>query len=69
MSMCLKLAFWTGKNREQMDRLFRQSGLYRPKWDERHHSNGSTYGEETLDRAIELTENVYTPSNKSQIFE
>ena len=69
MSLCLKLAFWTGKNREQMDRLFRQSGLYRPKWDERHHANGSTYGEETLDRAIELTENVYSPKGKSPIFE
>ena len=69
MALCMKLAFWTGKNREQMDRLFRQSGLIRPKWDEKHHASGATYGEETLDKAIELTEDVYSPSNKSQIFE
>jgi len=34
MALCCKLAFWTGKNRDQMDRLFRQSKLYRDKWDD-----------------------------------
>ncbi len=31
-----------------MDSLFRQSGLYRPKWDERHGAAGQTYGEITV---------------------
>ena len=69
MALCRKLAFWSGKNREQMERIFRSSGLYRQKWDEKHHANGATYGEETLDKAIELTENVYSPGGDSPVFE
>ena len=52
MSLCRLLAFWCGPCPEQIDRLFRQSGLLRSKWDERHYSNGSTYGMETIKRAI-----------------
>lgn len=37
LALCMKLAFWSGKDREQMDRIFRQSSLYREKWDEKHH--------------------------------
>jgi len=44
-----------------MDRLFRQSGLARDKWDEVHYADGSTYGEKTLERAIARTDDVYTP--------
>ena len=32
-ALCTLLAFWCDRNMEQMDRLFRQSGLYRPKWE------------------------------------
>ncbi|MCL2298635.1 MAG: DNA primase, partial [Firmicutes bacterium] len=53
LALCCKLAFWTGKDRERMDRLFRQSSLMREKWDTRHHASGATYGEETLDRALD----------------
>lgn len=35
MALVSMLAFWTGGDKEQMDRLFRQSGLMRAKWDER----------------------------------
>lgn len=69
MALCRKLAFWSGKDKEQMDRLFRQSALFRQKWDEKHHADGATYGEETLDKAIETTEAVYSPSGDSPIFE
>lgn len=69
MAFCRKLAFWSGKNKEQMDRIFRASGLFRQKWDEKHHANGATYGEETLDKAIETTENVYSPGGDSPVFE
>ena len=32
-----KLAFWCGPNPAQIERLMRQSGLVRPKWDRRHY--------------------------------
>lgn len=51
------LAFWTGKNPEQMDRLFRESGLFRPKWDERR--GAQTYGEMTIEKAIKGCKEVY----------
>ena len=52
MALCCLLAFWTGKNREQMERLFRQSALMRPKWDEAHFAGGVTYGNKTLDLSL-----------------
>ena len=69
MALSLKLAFWTGKNAEQMDRLFRQSKLYRDKWDKAHRSDGTTYGQETIAKAVELQEQVYSPSGDAVIFE
>ena len=33
-----KLAFWTGCDTERMDKLFRRSKLFRPKWDEKRYS-------------------------------
>lgn len=68
LSLCNKLAFWSGKNKEQMDRLFRLSALFREKWDVKHHADGKTYGEETLDKAIEHTDSVYSPDNENPIF-
>ena len=52
LALCASLAFWTGKDTDQIDAFFRQSGLFRPKWDERHYGNGRTYGEETIAKAI-----------------
>ena len=69
MALCMKLAFWSGKDKEQMDRIFRTSGLFREKWDQKHHADGATYGEETLDRAIENTDTVYSSTGDSPIFE
>ena len=68
LALCCKLAFWTGRNREQMDRLFRQSGLIRPKWDERHHASGATYGEETLERALDTVEEGYGAKSDAPVF-
>lgn len=59
-ALCAHLAFWTGKNAERMDRLFRQSKLMRPKWDTRR--GASTYGADTIAHAIEFqSDDVYTP--------
>jgi hypothetical protein len=69
LALCCMLAFWSGRNKEQMDRLFRKSGLFREKWDTVHHASGATYGQETLDKAIEATEKVYSRESESAIFE
>uniref|UniRef100_UPI00315D23A1 phage NrS-1 polymerase family protein n=1 Tax=Halopiger xanaduensis TaxID=387343 RepID=UPI00315D23A1 len=65
MALCCLLAFWTGRDATQMDRLFRQSGLMRDKWDEVHYADGSTYGEKTIERAIRRTDDVYEPSSET----
>lgn len=44
------LAFWTDYDADRIDRLFRQSGLYRAKWDEAR--GDLTYGQLTIDRAL-----------------
>jgi hypothetical protein len=36
----------------EIDRQFRESSLMRPKWDEKHYSNGQTYGEHTIQLAM-----------------
>lgn len=60
LALCNMLAFWTGKDAYRMDRLFRQSRLYREdKWD-RNARAGETYGEGTIARAIENCAEVYT---------
>jgi len=52
------LAFWTGKDFGKMDAIFRQSSLYRDKWDDKH--GKTTYGVATLNKAINDTNNVFT---------
>ena len=69
LALCCALAFWTGKDAEQMDRLFRQSTLMREKWDTVHHADGSTYGAETIRQAITRTEQIYSPEGEPVIFE
>ncbi|WP_254525941.1 hypothetical protein [Natrinema caseinilyticum] len=64
MALCCLLAFWTGGGPQQMDRLFRQSGLLRDKWDEVHYADGSTYGEKTIERAIASTSEFYDPDTR-----
>ena len=49
MALCGLLAYWTGNDQEQMDRMFRSSALTRPKWDEKRGTN--TYGERTIAEA------------------
>lgn len=45
-ALCALLRWWCGGDTTQVDRLFRRSGLMRPKWDERR--GEKTYGERTL---------------------
>lgn len=60
LALCNALAFYTQCDRSQMDRIFRSSGLMREKWDERH--GEKTYGEMTIDRAINDCHVTYDPS-------
>ena len=39
------LVYWTNGDVAQVDRLFRQSALYRPKWDAQQSGHGFTYGQ------------------------
>ena len=59
LALCMILAFWTGRDAARIDALFRQSGLFRDKWDERHGADGRTYGQITMDNAIQQTRDVY----------
>jgi putative DNA primase/helicase len=56
------LAFWTGKDAARMDRLFRRSGLFREKWDERR--GDRTYGQMTIDCAIADCTETYSPRRR-----
>ena len=62
MALCSHLAFWTRKDPAQMDRLFRQSGLMRDKWD--RPQAGTTYGAITIQKAIDNCKEVYTPKQE-----
>jgi len=61
MALCCLLAFWTGGDARWIDRLFRESGLMRSKWDDRHYADGATYGDRTIERALTLTDEFYDP--------
>jgi len=39
LALCGMLAFWTGGDATRIDTLFRQSGLYRKKWDRNNYRN------------------------------
>ncbi len=55
-ALCNHLAFWTGGEPKRIDRLFRQSGLMRDKWDRRD------YRERTIKKALNSTQNHFFPS-------
>lgn len=54
LALCYMLAFWT-PDTDQIDRLFRQSGLYRDKWDR------ADYRNDTINKALENTTEHYKP--------
>jgi primase-polymerase (primpol)-like protein len=56
------LCFWTGGDLVAVDRLFRQSGLMRRKWDEHH--GAATYGQTTLTRALTGRTEFYRPPER-----
>lgn len=59
-AFCNLLAFWTQRNEEQMDRIFRSSGLMRDKWNSKR--GAMTYGQITVGKACASCVNVYEPN-------
>jgi putative DNA primase/helicase len=49
-ALCCMLAYWTGRDNERLDRLFRRSGLMRQKWD--RPTGNSSYSELTIESAL-----------------
>lgn len=43
LALCLILAFWTDCDPDQMDRIFRSSGLYRTKWERENYRDGTIW--------------------------
>lgn len=64
MALCNHLAFWTQRNEGQMDRIFRSSQLYRPKWDKRR--GNFTYGQITIQKACAACSDVYEPRTQAE---
>ena len=59
MALVSILSFWCGNVEEQIDRIFRKSGLYRDKWDRQ--TGDSTYGQITIRNAVSSNSTIYTP--------
>jgi putative DNA primase/helicase len=66
MAFANDLAFWTNRNFSKMDSIFRSSSLYRSKWDEKR--SNSTYGTDTLNKAIADCTNVFVPKERDEEF-
>ena len=54
LALCCHLAFWFKSNADTIDQAFRNSGLMRDKWDSKR--GDTTYGQQTIEKAIEATE-------------
>ena len=67
LALCNILAFWTSGDAEQMDRIFRTSGLMRPKWDEGRAA--TTYGSMTIQNAIGYTDKTYSDTFSDRMVE
>lgn len=63
LALCNMLAFWSNGNADTIDRLFRQSGLMRDKWDRA--TGQSTYGGITVDTALRNRKEYYNPTHRA----
>lgn len=63
LALAAHLSFWTGGDPARVDRLFRQSRLWRPKWDERR--GDDTYGGLTIAKAIGGASRFYAPTGRA----
>jgi primase-polymerase (primpol)-like protein len=65
--LCCRLAYYTGRDRERIDRLFRQSKLMRPKWNEKR--GAQTYGQLTVIKAVAKQIEVWEPVPRVELFD
>ena len=63
MALCCVLAGWSG-DAAQIDRLFRRSGLMRPKWDDKR--GNSTWGARQIAAALDYISWRYEPSRDGE---
>jgi len=66
MAFANDLAFWTNRDFNKMDNIFRKSSLYRDKYDSKR--DQSTYGADTLNKAISSCNNAFNPEQKDDDF-
>ena len=59
MALVSMLVFWCGCVEEQIDRIFRSSGLMRDKWDRM--TGDATYGQITIRNAVASCSEIYRP--------
>ena len=62
LALCSHLAFWCGGDTSQMDRLFRESALYRDKWER------DDYREQTLRTAVRGCREFYLKTSAEDDF-
>lgn len=66
MAFMNDLAFWTNRNADMMDDIYRDSSMYREKWDRK--TGDSTYGDLTIHAAIRDCASVFNPPSVSEDF-
>ena len=66
MALCSKLAFWSENDPQILDAMFRQSRLFREKWDKVHSGDGRTYGQMTIAKALQGQTEFYDPQRRPQ---
>ena len=59
-ALCGVISFWT-QDPTIIDAIFRQSKLYRDKWDKPHRGDKATYGQMTIETALSGNRETYTP--------
>lgn len=67
MALVSMLAFWCGCVEEQIDRVFRTSGLMRDKWDRM--SGEATYGQLTIRNAVTTASRIYLPLSGAEVLD
>lgn len=67
MAFANDLAFWTAMDFGKMDHIFRTSSLMRDKWDSKR--DKSTYGADTLNKAIKDCKNIFKPEKSDDDFQ
>ncbi len=63
LALCNMLAFWTGKDFNKIDSIFKKSQLYREKWDR------DDYKKMTIDKAISACNETYNPYRSQSIWD